>query len=66
MKKTKFTNEDLLKRIENLERVIWELEAKKVEPNKFTILPSFVNPPPPNIYHYHNGIICYQNPCVWC
>ena len=58
MKKQKYTTEDLLKRIENLEKVVYVLEMQRVYPN-------FIGQPT-QLLHYHNGVICYQNPCVWC
>lgn len=58
----KITIEDVVKRLENLEKVLYEIEVKRLYPyqdwTKY--------PPTPQTYHYHNGIICYQNPCVWC
>ena len=59
--KTKPTLEDVIKRLDSFERVYWQNEYKKIYPNG-----TFQNPPSTQQYHYHNGMICYQNPCVWC
>ena len=63
MKKDKKpTIEELLKRIEALENCL----------NSTTYLPVFTPPQPPNPQqyttqpHYHNGMPCWNNPCVWC
>jgi len=59
--KRKPTLEDVIKRLDSFERVYWENEYKKIYPNG-----TFQYPPPSQQYHYHNGMICYLNPCVWC
>jgi len=57
MKNKKYTKDDLLKRIENLEKVIYNIERSRLTETAYP----FPNQP----HHFHNGLICYQNPCVW-
>lgn len=46
-------------KIEELERRIVELEKQK--------WPLMVFPPQQvNFLHFHNGMSCVNNPCVWC
>ena len=56
--KKKPTLEDVIKRLESFERTYWQNEYNKIYPNG-----TFQNQ---QQYHYHNGMICCQNPCVWC
>jgi hypothetical protein len=58
-----------------IEKLTAEIEKLRIELEKFNSRPNIqpYYPPqyiPPNYHnpalHYHNGMPCYQNPCVWC
>lgn len=53
-------------KIKELEKRIADLEKRPIyipytPPIQY---PSIQYQTPP--HHWHNGTICYQNPCVWC
>lgn len=60
--------EELLKRIEALEKEVEWLKQKPVyyAPifTRDTVSP--LQSSPANVPHYHNGAPCYKNPCVTC
>ena len=57
MKKKQINNnkkiDDLEKRVALLEKIVSGMTY-----NLYQTLPA--------PYHFHNGMPCYQNPCIWC
>ncbi len=49
---------------EKLDRIIALLE-QQVMRDRHLALPAIAMPPQMQPCHYHNGMPCYQNPCVW-
>lgn len=47
-----------------LREILELLRAKNSQPIYPPYTPNY-QPQNPNL-HYHGGIPCYQNPCVWC